>query len=127
MNELAGREFALRQERRINPDVRGVGFCAQEPEFTEIVMFTLASLLAFALMILIGIVLRFLIKMCCLERRISHFYQRSNAEIPLQTLANGGCLDQPVVANGANGVNGVLEQPPPSYDEAAATENPTNA
>jgi hypothetical protein len=81
-------------------------------------------------MILIGIVLRFLIKMCCLERRISHFYQRSNAEIPLQTLANGGCLDQPVVANGANGVNGVngvLEQPPPSYDEAAATENPTNA
>jgi hypothetical protein len=87
-------------------------------------MFTLASLLAFALMVLIGIVLRFLIKMCCLERRISHLYQRSNAEIPLQTLANGGGLDQPIVANG---VNGVLEQPPPSYDEAAATENSANA
>jgi len=85
LNELAGRELALRQERRINPDVRGVGFCAQEPEFTEIVMFTLASLLAFALMVLIGIVLRFLIKMCCLERRISHFYQRPNAEIPLKS------------------------------------------
>ncbi len=59
---MAGWELTLWHKRHWYPDARVKGFCSQEPGFTEIVMLTLATLLRVALLILIWLVIRLLVK-----------------------------------------------------------------
>jgi hypothetical protein len=81
-------------------------------------MFTLAGILSVTLSVLIGIVIRSLLRMCCL-RRVYH-YQRSGPEVPLQVpRGNRGSAEPmgPIIAEGDPDPH---DQPPPTYEEAAA-------